>query len=190
MPKKKDDVVENPRTVKVAYRLWLNNYINSSFRPIKTYSQVLAFLFRAPFMAHYELDENRIGDIMGLRDKFSESSKLENTDYMDLLHMDPSILELMISMAIRINDLISTDDDISKYFWDMMESLGLADMDDTKFNFSEASKRIEAFLTHNYLQNGKGGLFWIKKPAEGYDATKVDIYTQSQVYINHKGGVL
>ena len=185
MPKKKDDVVEAKRGVKHAYRLWLNNKVNSAGNPLTAYSQIMAFLFRAPFEPGYPGDDNRIGDIRELRSEFANSMHLENVDYIEIQQMEPSVLELMISMAVRINNYMSTEDDIPKYFKDMMESLGVLSMDDSNFNFSDASKKIDIFNERTYQKNGKGGLFWVKKLNDnGYDATKLDLWTQSQAYLN------
>ena len=185
--KKKEDgeVVESKRTSKNAYRLWLNNKINSPAHPIVAYSQVLSALFRAPFVPSYPGDENRIGDIRELRSSFSNEVKLSNIEYLEIQEMQPMMLELMVTMATRINNFASEDDDISKYFWDMMESLGLKNMDDSKFNYSDVQKRIDIFTNRKYEANGKGGLFWIKKFNDsGYNAPMVDLWTQSQAYLN------
>ena len=188
MPRKKEEkeeVVEAKRGAKYAYRLWLNNKINASGRSLAPYTQIMAFLYRAEFIPAFPGDENRIGDIRVLRAEFADSMKLENTDYLEIQHMEPSLLELMISMASRINTYMSEDDDISKYFWDMMESLGLTKMDDSNFNYSDASKCIDIFNERTYQKNGKGGLFWVKRFNDsGYDATKLDLWTQSQAYLN------
>ena len=183
--KEETEVVESKRTSKSAYRLWLNNKIKSPNYPITAYSQVLSALFRAPFKALYPGDDNRIGDIRDLRVQFSNEVKLTNIEYLELQEMEPSMLELMVIMAIRINAFASEDDDISKYFWDMMESLGLHDMDDTKFNYSAVQKRVDIFINREYDANGRGGLFWIKRLNDsGYNAPKLDLWTQSQAYLN------
>lgn len=183
--RKKDDVVEAKRGYLAAYRMWLNNKVNTPSHPLTPYSQIMAFLFRAPFTPAYPGDDNRVGDIRDLRSQFANEGKLENLEYMGIQELEPTMLELMISMSIRINTFASSDEDISKYFWDMMESLGLANMDDGKFNYSDASKIIMKFNDRLYSKNGRGSLFWIKKFNDnGYDATKLDLWTQSQAYLN------
>lgn len=182
--KKKDEVVvENKRSTKMAYRLWLNNKVQSPSRPLEPYSQIIAFLFRAPFEANYPGDDNRIGDIIQLRGRFGDKSKIGNVEYLELMQMEPTILELMISLALRMNEM-SDNVDVPGYFWDMMVSLGLNNMDDTNFNFSDASKIIDTFTNRTYQKNGKGGLFWAKKLNDNYDAPHTDLWTQSQVYLN------
>ena len=178
----KDKVVEAKRDVLSAYRLWLNNKVSNELSP--AYTQVLAILWRTEYVAEYENDNNRIADGKTLRDEFATETKLDNVEYMKLKHTSIRLIEIMISLAGRINNISSFDDNVAKYFWKMVSSLGLNTLDDGHFNASSAQKRIDGLLKHTYSKNGRGSLFFIPTIDQSYNATKLDLWTQAMAYLN------
>ena len=177
---------ENRRDILSAYRLWLNNKVANELS--SAYVQLLAILWRTEFVAEYSLDENRIEDAKGLRDEFADSMDIENHEYVKLKSTPVRLIEIMISMSKRISDIISTDNNSSKYFWEMVESMELDKMDDSNFNASLAQKRLDILLGHKYRRDGKGSLFYIKNADQSYNAQMLDIWTQCMAYLNSKSG--
>lgn len=187
MAKKATDE-ESRRDILTAYRFWLNSLVQNELSPC--YKQLLAILWRTEFFAEYEQDENRAADAKELRELFASSSdvKLTNEEYMKLKKMDARLIEVMIALSRRINEIVSSDNDISKYFWEMVASLEMQKMDDSNFIASAAQKKIDILLGHKYHKNGRGGLFFIKGIGPEYNATQCDLWTQMNAYLNAKRG--
>ena len=179
-------VKEAKRDVLSAYRLWLNSKIANDISP--AYGQLLAILWRTDFFAEYENDENRKSDAMALRDEFANTNEIENQDYLKLKATSVRLIEVMISLATRINGIMSFDDDVPKFFWEMVASLEMNKLDDANFNASSAQKHIDILLGHKYRRNGRGGLFFIKDADPSYNAPMLDIWTQAMAWINSKSG--
>lgn len=183
---KKDKNVEGKRDILSAYRLWLNNKVSSDVS--SAYIQLLAVLWRTEFFAEYADDENRAEDAKSLRDEFVASiDNVENTEYLKLKSTPVRLLEVMISLANRINDIISFDNDAARYFWEMVVSMELNKFDDSNFNASLVQRKIDILFSHKYRRNGKGSLFYIKGVDPSYNAPGLDIWTQAMAWINSKG---
>ena len=92
----------------------------------------------------------------------------------------------MVALALYIEEQIMSDpifgDRTAQWFWSMMVSLGISNQTDDKFNESVVGKKITKFMTHQYLRNGKGGLFTIR--SDDYDMTSHEIWYQALRYIN------
>lgn len=174
------------RDILSAYRLWLNNKVANDISP--AYGQLLAILWRTEFVAEYEQDIDRMKDTKSLRDEFISSLTTENEDYLKLQKMPIKLIEVMIALSIRINDIISLDDNVPKYFWEMIASMEMQKLDDSNYNASSAQKHIDVLLGHKYRRNGRGGLFFIKDIGPEYNAPGLDIWTQAMAYINWKAG--
>ena len=73
------------------------------------------------------------------------------------------------------------------WFWSMMRSLGLDNMDDECFNALEAGHILYIFLNREYDKNGRGGLFTIHDPRK--DMREVEIWYQMCFYLDELIGV-
>ena len=172
------------RDILSAYRLWLNNKVSNDIS--SAYGQLLAILWRTEFVAEYENDINRMEDAKGLRDEFVATLDISNDDYMKLKNTPVRLIEVMISLADRINDIISLDDNTARYFWEMVASMEMQKLDDSNFNASSAQKHIDILLGHKYKRNGRGGLFFIRDIGPEYNAAGLDIWSQAMAWINSK----
>ena len=179
------DKTEQKRDVLSAYRLWLNSQVANDISP--AYTQLLAILWRTEFFAEYENDENRAADGKSLRGEFASGANLDNSEYLKLNSTPVRLLEVMIALAKRISGIVSIDDDIPKYFWEMVASMEMNKLDDSEFNASSAQKKIDILLGHKYRRNGRGGLFFVKGIGPEYNAPLLDIWTQCMAYLNAKG---
>lgn len=180
---------ESKRDILSTYRFWLNGLIQNELSPC--YKQLLAILWRTEYFAEYKDDEARGEDAKSLRDLFCNSSdtELTNDEYIKLKNMPVKLIEVMIALSQRINEIVSTDNDISKYFWEMVASLEMQKMDDSNYIASSAQRKIDILLGHKYHKNGRGGLFFIKNADSNYNAPLCDIWTQMNAYLNNKRGV-
>ena len=96
-----------------------------------------------------------------------------------------SVLEMLIALAFRCEEHIMTDPDIGnrmgQWFWNMIVSLGLDAMDDSRFHEDRADYILDRFERRDYEPNGAGGLFTLNRPAE--DMRRLDIWYQLMHYL-------
>ena len=71
---------------------------------------------------------------------------------------------------------------MGQWFWSMVVSLGLAAMDDVRFNEGRAQFIIDRFNQRAYQPNGAGGLFTLIRP--NVDMRQLDIWYQLMAYLN------
>ena len=69
-----------------------------------------------------------------------------------------------------------------QWFWNMIVSLGLGSMSDSRYNEREVDRILDIFLNRTYEANGRGGLFTIEDCT--YDLRAVDIWYQMMWYLN------
>jgi len=158
-----------------------DRYSNQSYR------KLLARLHGTEFVYSIPMDGNRAEDGVDLRYRFGREYGFDDAAIESCLDNVPcSILEMMIALAIRCEEHIMCDPDIGdrtgKWFWDMIESLGLADMDDAKYNRGLVERTLTRFLSRGYRRNGKGGLFTVEKCRR--DMRSMEIWYQMCWYLD------
>lgn len=163
------------------YFNWLLDKIgDESYR----YSELLDRLFYTEFTYSILLDENRIDDGLNLRRDFMEetNSRLEH----GYLYAPCSVLEVMVALAIRCEVHIMSNDDYgdrtATWFWEMIDSLGLGDMTDGRYDGAYVDDVINDFLDRNYEPDGRGSLFTLENPPR--DMRTVEIWYQMCFYLN------
>lgn len=144
---------------------------------VKTYKKTLKRLFDTPFEYTMYMDKNRYLDGESLRARLG----------YDDLDEDVSVLEMMVALALRMEEDIMTDpkygDRTSQWFWKMFNSLGLNRYDDDNYDEQDVDDIIDDFLDRKYKSNGKGGLFTFnKKPLR--DPREVEIWDQMQWWVS------
>ena len=91
-----------------------------------------------------------------------------------------------MALAIRIEEHIMEDrsmgNRVGQWFWSMIVSLGMAAMDDARFNERRARFIIDRFNRRAYQPTGAGGLFTLINP--NVDMRKLDIWYQLMAYLN------
>ena len=99
--------------------------------------------------------------------------------------------EFMMKTAkyARVNpntSLIMTDPDIGnrmgQWFWNMIVSLGLGSMSDSRFDAAYTDDVISRFMNRKYKRNGEGGLFTVERCK--YDMRTVEIWWQMNWYLD------
>lgn len=167
------------------YFEWMYNLVcEDRYSESISYRKLLAHLHNIEFTYSIPKDGNRANDGEKLRYRFALLQDCEElSDYLD----DPcSVLEMMIALAIRVEENIMSDPEIgdrtSQWFWDMITNLGLGDMMDIHYNRKYVDDVIWRFLNREYEPDGRGGLFRIRNCER--DLRDVEIWCQFNYYIN------
>lgn len=151
----------------------------------KGYNRLFEYLYSRDFYWDIPLDKNRALDGIDLRYKYGCSN--------DILDEPCSVLEMLIGLAVRIEEQLMTSfdegDRTGQWFWTMLTNLGLNRLDDDNFNEETAEWFVDRFLNREYDYNGEGGgLFVVEKPFE--DLKNVDIWCQANWYLGEMDGYL
>lgn len=131
------------------------------------------------------MDRNRAADGIDLRYKYGCDN--------DILDEPCSILEMLIALAVRIENQIMNDydsgDRTSQWFWLMLTNLGLNRMDDDHYDEETVDWFLDRFLNREYDCNGEGGgLFILERPFD--DLREVEIWVQANWYLGEMDGYL
>ena len=152
-----------------------------------SYKKLLTYLHNVDFNYIIDMDGNRADDGINLRYRFGYENDIE--DYEITAHLDDrpcSVLEMIVALAIRCEESIMDNPDMGnrtgKWFWDMIESLGLYSMDDSGFEQDNANRIVKRFINRTYKRNGEGGLFTI--PNCRRDLRSVEIWYQAMWYLD------
>ena len=153
-----------------------------------SYRKLLSLLHDTDFTYTIALDGNRYDDGIDLRYRFGNEQGYRDSMIASYLDNRPcSVLEMIIALAIRLEEHIMDDPDIGnrtgQWFWDMIVSLGLGSMDDSKFDKAYAIDVIRRFLNRDYERDGKGGLFTIEHCR--YDMRDIEIWYQANWYLDN-----
>lgn len=127
------------------------------------------------------MDENRAEDGTDLRYRFGEAYRYKDAEVAANLDDRPcSVLEMMVALAIRCEEHIMDDpavgDRTGRWFWDMVDNLGLGAMSDARYEEEYIDAVLERFLNRKYDRDGAGGLFTVKRCP--HDLRSVDIWYQ------------
>ena len=154
---------------------------------------LLRRLHRIDFSYSIDRDGNRAEDGVSLRYRFGYETN--TPDFEIAAHLDNrpcSVLEMMVALALRCEEHIMSDpevgDRMAKWFWDMIESLGLGSVTDETWYWDENDVDIiiNRFLLRDYAPTGKGGLFTLKHCRQ--DLRNVEIWYQACWYMNENIG--
>lgn len=173
---------------KEAYFEWICQLMtDNEYAPVSSYRKLLRHLHRIDFSYTMSTDSNRAEDGIELRYRFGYENGYMGAIVATYLDNSPcTMLEMMVALAIRCEEHIMDDPDIGnrtgKWFWEMIQSLGLIDMDDSHFDPRYVESIISVFTDRKYKRNGAGGLFTIKDT--GKDLRKYEIWYQMCWYLN------
>lgn len=161
---------------------WLYERVCGDWEPRGlSFHRLLAFLYNQNFTPSCELDGARAEDGLDLRYRFAQTQNIVYQDIQDAFAGIPcSMLEMMVALSIRIEEHILEDaasgNRVGQWFWNMVVSLGLVAMDDTRFDEERAQSVLDRFNAREYQPNGSGGLFTLMYPKE--DMRQIDIWYQ------------
>lgn len=144
-----------------------------------SYNKLLKYLNNKKFTYTIPLDENRALDGLYLRWRFAGEASY-------YIKGDCSVLEMMVALSLKCEEQIMSDDDIGnrtgRWFWEMIDNLGLESMYDDNFDKVYADQVIYRLLNREYKPNGDGGLFRVDDRKE--DLRKVEIWYQMCWYLD------
>lgn len=151
-----------------------------------TYWKVLKVLFTTEFRVHPEVpnDENRVGDVKGLRLKFLRDHRISEVDdnWMDL---GSSVLELMVGLSLRLP--YEAEGEPHYWFWfHLMRNLGINYSDQGRFPKRRVADILERLVERNYEPSGLGGFFPLQNPRK--DQREVELWSQMSAYILEQAG--
>lgn len=170
------------------YYDWLYKIVCGEWEPRNlSFHSLLMFLYNRDYIPACEMDECRATDGMNLRYRFATENNIPYAKIDASFYDIPcSMLEMMVGLAIRIEEHIMEDSSagnrVGQWFWNMVVSLGLAAMDDSRFDRYRADTIIDRFLSRTYQPNGAGGLFTLDHPVD--DMRRIDIWYQLMAYLN------
>lgn len=167
--------MSNDYDLYLEYFVWLAAWVNDREHNSSDYTEVLWKLYDTKFIVSMEKDQNRVDDALDFRTRFVPFR----------LDFHVSILEIMISMAARIEDTImkntSEEDRTSVWFWDMMNSLGLANQTDILYDEQYVLEVLHDFNNRKYERNGVGSLFVTRDKSK--DMRKMELWFQMHEYL-------
>lgn len=172
------------------YLDWMYEMMCEGFED--SYREIFQYLNLVEFVPTIPMDENRSEDGRNLRYRFGYEADIPTYEITETFGDRPcSVLEMMIALSIRCEEAIMSDSTYGNrtktWFWSMMRSLGLDNMDDECFNALEAGHILYIFLNRTYDKNGRGGLFTIQDPRK--DMREVEIWYQMCFYLDELIGV-
>lgn len=152
-----------------------------------SYRNLLMRLHDTDFRYSMVRDGDRASDGLRLRRRFRDSMGYSEYDIERALDVfNVSVLEMMIALAIRIEEDIMDNAEVgdrtNQWFWIMIVNLGLGDMMDDRYDAEHVEEVIERFLNREYEPNGRGGLFYIRNTRR--DIRKLEIWYQMCEYLN------
>ena len=190
------DMTMKTNNLSELYLEWLLRLINADNYKGKSYIKLCSLLNKIPFKPIIELDKNREYDVQSLlRETYTQSQsewyRLENDEIISFPKMPVSFLELIISLAMRI-DLdfmreINGIDNTRIYFWILVRNLGILEYDDEHWGedaIISIVNRLNIVQDRKYDFDGKGGLFPLEN-AE-VDQRNVQIWNQLCQFVSQK----
>ena len=175
----------NAQYVRNRYFEWLCGMILDYGRT--EYTKLLTYLHSKEFRYSIVMDGNREADGIDLRYRFGDELQLHPALIATQLDTTPcSMLEMMVALANRCEESIMNEPDSEsgpeKWFWIMIDNMGLSQMSNAAFDIQYTDNVIEKFLNRQYDRNGDGGLFIIDNCS--HDIRNVEIWTQMCWYLD------
>lgn len=204
MTKKSTKRSEDEKVVNSEYFRWLCNRVGIGNHSGKTYYCLAYILNEKKFYHIIGNDANRIEDAKKLRDEWiagfelsngfsgkfgNEKSSAKDVDAY-IFDGEISILELLVSLAIRIETDIMMDDEkgdrTAYWFWLMLENLKLHVYSDDSFSDADMDAIytiLDRLLERDYGEYGDGSIF----PTPGYAIGHKDseIWRQLTAWLNY-----
>lgn len=170
--------------IEYEYKEWLVSLAFGLCEGFGNYRELFEYLYSREFTYSIPKDRNRAADGICLRDSFADAYGYSGI--RDNLNMPCNVLEIMISVADRCEKQFMENaelgDRTGMWLYEMLNSLGVADLTDGYFDMGTARRAIDVLLAHSYCRNGRGGLFTVRN--RNVDMRKVEIWYQMNYYLD------
>lgn len=170
------------------YYQWLKSQVEFLDFP-ETYDRLFMALNKKIFSYKHPMDKNRASEALELRDEYrKEVGKRAPSPNI----APPSVLELLVSIAKRMNYICASfDEDRTKeLFWRLLANLDLSRMSDPYYEQFGGDSRVDiilnTFLERTYEADGRGGLFPMAKPRQ--NQREVELWYQMNQYLSDPNG--
>lgn len=169
------------------YLIWVGH-----LEKFRDFENLFELLHNIEFTWSIERDENRAGDGMELRDNYNipiEISHNENLLIEEFMNRSCSVLEMLIGLAIRVDDEFLGDPaepHPEEFFWEMIKNLELDNYPNRRFDYYKIKNKIQKWLDRDFTRKGSGGLFPVYN--DDRDQRDLEIWDQMNSYINEKYG--
>jgi len=161
------------------YFTWLIGLIGDDYIK-QNYQKLLWKLHSTQYIWELDYDKNRAADGIYLRTIFTSETGLFVPTSTPC-----SVLEMFVALARGAENDIMHDPDLGdrtgKWFWIMMQNLGLDVYDDNHFFDEEVGKILDIFMHRRYGNYGVGGAFRMQNPIP--DLRKNDLWWQMNMYL-------
>lgn len=173
------------------YFTWMYDKVRSP-NQVLTYYSLFDYLSNVEFTAIIPMDWNRAEDGRNLRYIFAYEMGIPSSVITEAFGDTPcSVLEMMVALANRCENSIMSNTNYGDrtwlWFWNMVYTLGLGNMDDGNFSSLTASHAMYRLLNRTYEPDGTGGLFKIHDRSK--DMRQIEIWYQMNFYLDEQLGV-
>jgi hypothetical protein len=167
-----------------------------------SYTKLCRVLHDKKFVWSVNNDDNRCNDGIALRDRFIDEERLDEShlEVLYLLKEPCSVLEVMVALAERMNDIMYDLNDTQrlktpKFFHQMLVNLNLnrfvdgynLGRDFDPVSEAEIDEILEIWLGRTYGVDGRGGLFPIRN-RHRQDQSQVELWYQMQLWLEENYG--
>lgn len=164
------------------YFCWLVELISDDYIRMN-YSNLLLKLYNRDYIWELDYDKNRAADGLNLRDEYQRSTGLRVP--VKCQNSQCTLLEMFVALARNADDDIMYDpaygNRSNKWFWMMMENMGLDVYDNTHWYEEEVDRILDNFLHRRYDRNGFGGAFPLNSNIR--DSRDADLWWQMNRYL-------
>lgn len=149
------------------YFIWLCDLVNAD---MDVYSEILYQLHDTDFIWALELDESRAKDGLELRKEYYD---ICHDDWVMLMDKGCSVLEMLIALARRMDDMLVSDDvgrRVPLWFWEMFDNLGLKRYTNTflwlgrEDDLYDIQLILHIWMTRDFEPDGSQSIFPLKNP--------------------------
>lgn len=177
--------------IQMEYYEWMRDMVcDPKYFGRNHWDKLFSMLHNRTFVHILAMDSNRSADGIALRRRFCiEKGYIDDhNNVATIFHKAKpcSIFEMMVALALRCEERImgdpDNDDRTGKWFYEMIDSLGLCRMDDDHIHPDTVEKILDNFIDRHFQRNGRGSLFTVSK--KSIDMRKFDIWYQMMWYLD------
>ena len=159
------------------YYAWLLEKIEASDEAYQGHELLLEHLYTHDFRYVLSMDSNRAKGGLALRNIYAMMAGLYIEDVKD----GPcTILEMLVALAE--NMYMCTDLPTAKFFWELIDNLGLMRFDDAHFDPDEVSIILSNWMDRQFEKSGQGSIFPMSEEFAD-DFRNMEIWNQMNKYL-------